>query len=45
MFILKTFPKVGHTEIKFNANVLFFAYVVQMGTFDGAAQGLANRLN
>lgn len=23
MFILKTSPKVGHTEIKFNANVLF----------------------
>lgn len=24
MFILKTCPKLGHTEIKFNANVPFF---------------------
>lgn len=30
MFILKTWPKLGHIEIKFNANVPFFAYVVQM---------------
>lgn len=49
MFILKTCPKLGHTEIKFNANVPFFCLRSPNGyeweTLMALHQGLANSLN